>query len=195
MILLQDSVLAQKIRSCSECPVRREIRMPVPGEGPQDATIIFIGRNPGKNEDLKNRPFIGRAGVLLDKIIKFLGFEREQCGIVNTIRCFTPANRAPTPKEIETCKYWLKEELKFFSSKKILFPCGAEAFKSFLPQCPDSISRVVGKAFHPESSKIITIPLYHPAYILRNPSKEVELFNYTLPRIKNYLESKMKELN
>ena len=194
MSFLQKTNLAQKIRECSKCPVRKEIRMPVPGEGPDDALVVFIGRNPGKNEDKKNRPFIGRAGVLLDKIIKFLGLTRDQCGIVNTIRCFTPKNRAPTPEEIETCKFWLMRELAFFPEKRILFPCGAEAFRSFLPQCRDNISKVVGKAFRPEGSKITTIPLFHPAYILRNPSKEVELFNLTLPRVKNYLDQRLEEL-
>ena len=194
MQVLQDTVLAQKIRLCTECLVRKEINMPVPGEGPQDAAVIFIGRNPGKNEDAKNRPFIGRSGVLLDRVIKFLDLERKHCGVVNTIRCYTPGNRAPTLDEIQTCKFWLKEELGFFSQKRILFPCGAEAFKSFLPQCSDNISKVVGKAFRPEGSAITTIPLFHPAYILRNPSNEVELFKFTLPRVKTYLDQRLEEL-
>jgi len=191
---LEESDLAEKIRSCQRCSARKDATKPVPGDGPEDASLIFIGRNPGKNEDKQNRPFIGRAGRLLDEILEILELRREQCAILNVVKCYTAQNRAPSSQEIMSCLSWLKKELKFFAQKRILFPLGNEAFKAFFPDTKNSISKVVGKAFKPKGSKIATIPLYHPAYLLRNASEKTKMFNFTLPKTRNYLKEHFSNL-
>jgi len=191
---LQSSGLAEAIRTCDKCSARKDARCPVSGEGPEEAQIIFIGRNPGENEDQQNRPFVGRAGKLLGEIIEALSLERENCGVLNTVKCFTSKNRAPTPDEISSCSLWLQKELQFFSRKKILIPLGSEAFKGLFTKNDLKISAAVGKVFKPNGSMIITIPLYHPAYLLRNPSEKTKMFNYTLPRVFNYLKENISSL-
>lgn len=193
MSQLEESDIATKIRACKKCSARKDAKCPVPGEGPENALIIFIGRNPGRDEDKANHPFIGRAGRLLDEILKALNLERGKCAILNTVKCFTANNRAPTSEEIELCLPWLKEELKFFTKKRLLMPLGSEAFKAFFPNAGLSISSAVGKVFKPEKSKIITIPLFHPAYLLRNAGEKTKMFNYTLPRVYNYLKFNFEE--
>lgn len=194
MARLEKSDLASKIRSCKRCSARKDARCPVPGDGPEDAVIIFIGRNPGKNEDEKNRPFIGRAGKLLNEILDLLELDRTRCAVLNTVKCYTAGNRAPTKEEISFCLPWLKKELKFFFEKRILIPLGSEAFKAFFPNSDLNISRAVGRSFKPDGSKIATIPLFHPAYLLRNASEKTKMFNYTLPKVRNYLKENFAEI-
>jgi len=191
---LEKSGLAAKIRSCKRCSARKDARCPVPGDGPENAVIIFIGRNPGKNEDEKNRPFIGRAGRLLNEILEMLELDRDLCAILNIVKCFTAKNRAPSSQEINSCLPWLKKELKFFSEKRIIIPLGNEAFKTIFPKTDLSISKAVGRSFKPKDSKIATIPLFHPAYLLRNASEKTKMFNYTLPRVRNYLKANFAEI-
>lgn len=191
---LETTDLSKEIRSCKGCSARKEAKCPVPGEGSSDAKIIFIGRNPGANEDEMNRPFIGRAGKLLDEIIQSFNLKRKDCAILNTVKCYTAKNRAPTPEEIKICLPWLKKELQFFSYKRVLIPLGSEAFKSLFDKSDLKISSAVGKAFRPSGVQFVTIPLYHPAYLLRNPSEKTKMFNYTLPRVFNYLCKEMPEI-
>ena len=194
MVRLETSDLAAKIRLCKRCSARKDARCPVPGDGPENALIIFVGRNPGRDEDKKNRPFIGRAGKLLNEILETLELERERCAVLNTVKCFTAGNRAPTKEEIKCCSPWLKKELKFFSEKRLIMPLGSEAFKAFFPKSDLIISRAVGRSFRPDGSKIATIPLFHPAYLLRNASEKTKMFNYTLPKVRNYLKANFAEI-
>ncbi len=135
------------------------------GVGNPDSQLVFLGEGPGREEDLHGKPFVGRAGQLLTKIINAMGFNREDVYITNVIKCRLPNNRPPTSEEIEIeKKLILNEELKILSPK-IICALGASAMQALLGQ-DLKISTARGNFFNLERTKIM--PTYHPAYLLRN---------------------------
>jgi DNA polymerase len=133
----------------------------VPGEGAEDAEIVFIGEAPGWNEDQQGRPFVGAAGKFLDELIQSIGLTREQVYICNVIKCRPPENRDPMPTELQACQTWLDEQLKLLNPK-IVVTLGRYSMAKFFPG--QSISKIHGK----ESKRdgIIYYPMYHPAAAL-----------------------------
>lgn len=157
----------QDCLNCQKCPLAKTRTNVVFSDGKPNSNIVLIGEAPGANEDLQGKPFVGRAGQLLDKIFESVGLSRERdIYICNTLKCRPPENRDPLPSEKEACRNYLDAQLNILKPKIILL-CGRVALTSFLPNVA-SISKVRGKWFDgPNGSKMM--PIFHPSYLLRNP--------------------------
>ena len=154
-------------QNCMMCPLGNLGRTRVVfGEGDPDAKLLFIGEGPGADEDAQGKPFVGRSGKLLTKVLADLGIDRRTIFITNIVKCRPPENRKPLPLESKTCK-----ELLLIKQIKIIRPhvicaLGATAVEALLDQ-PVFITKIRGKQFSYEGS--ILIPTYHPAFVLRQP--------------------------
>lgn len=127
--------LNREIKNCKKCLLWKTRENAVPGEGPVNARIIFIGMAPGAEEDKTGRPFVGRAGKFLDKLLKIAKIKREQVFITSSLKCFPtpPKNRKPTKKEIETCLPYLRKQIEIINPQKFIL-LGEVAFKVFFPK-------------------------------------------------------------
>ena len=140
------------------------------GEGDPDAKIVFIGEAPGFHEDKHQRPFVGRAGQLLNKMLLDLGWKRESVYITNIVKRRPPENRDPFPEEIEAYKPYLKQQLAIIQPK-IIATLGRFSMNYFLPKAKISLDH--GKVA--EFKKCVVYPLYHPAAALRSTNVLKEL--------------------
>jgi DNA polymerase len=122
----------KKIRNCKKCILWKKRKNTVPGEGPMNARIMIIGQAPGAKEDETGRPFIGRAGQLLNQLLKIAKIKREKIFITSPIKCFPPKNRKPGRKEIQSCLPYLKEQIRIINPQKFIL-LGEVAFKIFFP--------------------------------------------------------------
>ena len=138
------------------------------GEGNPDSNLVIIGEAPGEDEDLSGRPFVGRAGQLLDRILESVGIRREDIYITNIVKYRPPGNRNPTPAEVTASEPLLHEQLKLIRPQ-IIATLGNVPTQYFL-NSKDGITKTHGQWF--EWHNIRVFPLYHPAYLLRNPSRE-----------------------
>ena len=152
----------QDCKRCKLCKGRTNI---VLGEGSSKPTFMFVGEAPGAKEDESGRPFIGRSGQLLTKMIEAMGVKREDVFIANVVKCRPPDNRAPRPAEIEQCKPFLEAQIKMLKPK-VIIALGATAAKNLL--CTkEPIGELRGKVHSYQNTKLIAT--FHPAYLLRNP--------------------------
>lgn len=157
--------------ACRKCQIGYQRRNNVYGEGDPCARLMLIGEGPGETEDLLGRPFVGRAGELLEKMLAAIGLSREDVYICNTVKCRPTVkdgdklrNRAPEPQEMENCRPYLDEQIDLIRPAVIL-TLGAPAAKSFLGR-DFQISKMRGRWFvGPEG--IPLLPTFHPAYVLR----------------------------
>ena len=166
--------IAEKVNKCRKCQIGHERQHAVPGQGNPTADIVFVGEAPGADEDAQGLPFVGRAGKLLDDIIKAMGLQRSSVFITNTIKCRPPENRDPKPDEILNCSPYLSRQLDAIRPK-VIIALGAHAAKTLL-DTNEPIGRLRG-FFHdyyysPDSEPVKLMPTYHPAYLLRNYSVE-----------------------
>ena len=153
---------------CRECNLALTRGKAVPGEGnPNRPDVMFVGEAPGRDEDVLGRPFVGRAGQLLDKMIAAMGYRREDVFIANIIKCRPPQNRTPTPEEMAVCIPYLRRQIAFVRPKTIV-ALGATAFKGLSGDPLANISRHRGTWC--EFEGIPMMPTFHPAYLLRVPS-------------------------
>jgi uracil-DNA glycosylase len=160
------------VSNCTLCGLSKTRTNTVFGEGKDDASLMFIGEAPGRDEDIQGRPFVGRAGKLLTDIIKAMGLGREDVYIANILKCRPPENRNPMPEEITKCSAYLTEQIRFIKPKVI---CALGKFASqTLLNTDTPISELRGK-FH-DYRGIKLMPTYHPAYLLRNPSSKKEVW-------------------
>ena len=156
-----------KCEKCSLCETRTNI---VFSDGIPNSKLVLVGEAPGYWEDQKGKPFVGKAGQLLDKIFACVGLSREKdVYICNTIKCRPPENRNPLPEEKEACKEYLDAQLEILKPKIILI-CGSVALNSLLPN-EGGITKVRGKWFEGKNGAKM-MPIFHPSYLLRNDSKE-----------------------
>jgi DNA polymerase len=124
-------IIAQEISTCTKCPLYKNTQHGVPGEGPQNAKIFFIGQAPGAQEDKTGRPFVGRAGKYLNKMMEEIGLSRHDVFITSAIKHFPPENRAPTENEIAACKPYLIRQLEIVNPKiVVLLGKTAESIKN-----------------------------------------------------------------
>lgn len=138
------------------------------GEGNPDANLMIVGEGPGEEEDLQGRPFVGKSGQLLDRILEAAGIPRESVYIANIVKCRPPQNRAPTPDEAKTCtSLWLLRQLELIKPQ-IIAPLGATALEFFTGE-KLPITKVRGQWLEWQGLKLF--PMFHPAYLLRNPSR------------------------
>ncbi|MDR2760284.1 MAG: uracil-DNA glycosylase [Rickettsiales bacterium] len=155
---------------CAKCELSKTRSNVVFGDGTPNNKIVLIGEAPGRDEDMQGKPFVGRSGQLLDKILESVGFSRKiNIYIMNTVKCRPPENRNPLPGEKTACREFLDEQLRILSPKIILL-CGAVAVTSML-DTKDGITKIRGKWFDMPNG-MRAMPIFHPAYLLRNPSKE-----------------------
>jgi len=160
------------IGDCTRCKLHSGRTSLVFGEGDSKARLIFIGEGPGRDEDLAGKPFVGEAGRLLTRIIEGgMGIKREDVYICNVVKCRPPENRTPERDEIDSCIPFLKEQLRIIKPS-IICTLGRTAAHELLGR-DFKITEQRGK--WQSFMDIPVMPTYHPAYILRNPSREREL--------------------
>ncbi len=160
--------LDAKVKVCTACRLCQQRTQTVFGEGDPDAKILFIGEGPGENEDLQGRPFVGRAGELLNKMIAGMGLKREQVFIANIVKCRPPGNREPAPDEVATCTPYLEKQIEIIRPR-VIVTLGRPAIQHMLQQ-KISISKMRGQWQSWRGIRLM--PTFHPAYLLRNYTKE-----------------------
>lgn len=154
-------VIAAAIAADPSCPFLETRTQPVPGEGPADARIAFVGEAPGKKEDETGRPLVGNAGRMFDKWLAVAGLQREQVFITNLLKCRPPGNRAPRAGEVQHCLPYLLQQLSAIKPA-VVCPMGSHALKALLGSGA-SISELHGR---PQEWEGVTyVPLYHPAAV------------------------------
>jgi len=159
--------LKNEVLHCTKCDLAITRSHVIFGEGNPNAGILIIGEAPGRDEDLQGRPFVGKSGQLLDKILAACGFTRdEHVFISNIVKCRPPDNRVPTPQEAATCMPWLLKQIELINPKIIIL-LGATALKCMAG--PDyRITRERGNWLNLQNRP--AMPVYHPAALLRDPS-------------------------
>lgn len=155
--------------ACGLCETRTNV---VFGVGSESAEVLFIGEGPGEQEDLKGEPFVGRAGKLLDDMLAMIGLDRSMIYIANTVKCRPPKNRDPLPEEQAACLGWLNEQRELLDPK-IIVCLGRISAMRFI-KSDFKITREHGLWF--ENGKAHITAIYHPAALLRDPSKRPETF-------------------
>lgn len=159
---------------CKKCILSKSRHHIVVDRGNSSANVLMIGEGPGENEDLQGKAFVGRAGQLLDELLKNLGFDTNRDSlIVNVVKCRPPENRAPKQEEVNACFPYLEKQLSLIHPKIILL-LGATALKHVIKDKGDfSMAEEAGKFFdHPHFPDSRLMVLYHPAFILRDPRKK-----------------------
>jgi DNA polymerase len=152
-----------QVKGCKKCRLCDTRAQTVFGEGDVDARIFFIGEGPGENEDLTGRPFVGRAGQLLDRMIAGMGLSRAQVFIANIVKCRPPDNRVPMPDEVETCTPYLVKQIEIVRPK-VIVTLGLPSTKYML-QSKLSMGKLRGTWQSWRGIKLM--PTFHPAYLLR----------------------------
>ena len=167
-MLVSWPTLTEEITRCQKCRLCAGRTYPVPGEGNPHARLMFIGEGPGRDEDQTGRPFVGRAGQLLDKMIGAIGLSREEVFIANVVKCRPPQNRAPEADEVAACMPYLRAQVGLIRPQVIVL-LGSSALGAILR--PDHrITRERGAWI--ERKGVWFMPTFHPAALLRDESKK-----------------------
>lgn len=175
------------IGDCHRCPLWEGRTQIVNSEGDPQARLMFVGEAPGADEDASGHPFVGRAGQLLNKIIEAIGLRREDVFIGNVNRCRPPGNRTPTPKEAATCKPFLLREIAILKPD-IIVVLGNTAMKNLL-DTKEGITKLRGEFLDYKGVKVM--PTFHPAYLLRDPTKKREVWQ-DMKKVRDYLNETKK---
>ena len=165
-------LIRQTIGDCTRCKLHKARTNIVFGVGSVKAQLVFVGEGPGRDEDAKGEPFVGRAGKLLTQMIEAMGLRREDVYICNVVKCRPPENRLPEKDEITTCSPFLFRQIDVIRPKVIC--CLGSCASQTLLQTTQGISRFRGEWFDFRGSKLIAT--YHPAYLLRNPNAKGEVW-------------------
>jgi uracil-DNA glycosylase family 4 len=164
-------VIREEIGDCKRCPLAFAGRHTIVfGEGDPNTRLMFVGEGPGADEDMQGRPFVGRAGQLLNNMINAMGLQREEVYIANIVKCRPPQNRTPEPVEANTCSQFLFQQIDVIRPE-ILVALGATA-ATYLLGGKASLSSLRGRLHQARGSKLIVT--YHPAYLLRDPRQKKE---------------------
>ncbi len=180
----------EEIATCTACPLQKSRTRTVPGEGPPDAKIMFIGEGPGYYEDQEGRPFVGPSGKLLEKLLAVIGMTREQVYIANVVKCRPPNNRDPLPSEVSTCAPFLDRQIELIDPRLIV-TLGRYSMERYFPGA--RITQVHGRARR--EGRRVYLPLFHPAYVLRNPAvmSMAEADFFKIPKLLDRLEEVMRQ--
>ncbi len=172
--------LYQEIANCRDCELAKYRTKVVPGEGSEDADLLFIGEAPGWHEDQQGRPFVGPAGAFLDQLLASIGLSREQVYIANVIKCRPPQNRDPLPAETQACRKWLDRQIEIIHPRMII-TLGRYSLARYFPD--ENIGKIHGKAR--KVAGIIYYPMYHPAAALHQGSlrRIIEADMLQIPRV------------
>ncbi len=157
--------LYKQIEVCQRCQLDKYRTKAVPGEGPEDAEIMFIGEAPGWHEDQQGRPFVGAAGQYLEQLVASIGLRREQVYITNVIKSRPSGNRDPLPAEIAACRPWLERQIELIRPRMIV-TLGRYSMAMFFPG--KTISKIHGTA--QKRDDIVYYAMYHPAAALHQHS-------------------------
>lgn len=158
--------VARAIAGCTRCFLCQGRRKTVPGEGHPTARLMFVGEGPGQTEDETGRPFVGKAGELLTRMIEAIDLRREEVFIVNTVKCRPPQNRKPLPDELAACRPYLDRQIELVNPK-VLIALGATAGESLLG-VKRSLTDLRGRVHSFRGTPLVVT--YHPAALLRNPN-------------------------
>lgn len=161
------------LHECRRCKLAVERGNIVPGEGNREARVLFVGEGPGQDEDMQGRPFVGKAGQLLDKILASVGFDREIVYIANIVKCRPPGNRVPEPDEVRACLEYLRMQFALIHPN-IIVCLGATAAKAIIRE-DFRITRERGVWY--EKNGIHIIATYHPAALLRDEMKKKDTWH------------------
>ena len=174
-----------ELGDCTRCKLhglgRNQI---VFGTGDEHAKLMFVGEAPGRDEDIKGIPFVGRAGQLLTKIIESIDLSRESVYIANVIKCRPPQNRNPEIDEVETCEPFLFSQIDAIKPK-VIVALGTFAAQTLL-ESTETISRLRGKVYEYRGSSLI--PTFHPAFLLRSPTRKRDVWE-DMKKVKELLKS------
>lgn len=172
--------IASEVRTCKNCSLHHTRTHSVPGEGPADARIMFIGEGPGMNEDNQGRPFVGAAGKLLDSLLEKAGLQRKDVFICNVVKCRPPANRDPLPDEITACGKYLDRQIEAINPE-VIVTLGRFSMNKFMPGA--RISSVHGKGSRVDGRMVVA--MFHPAAALHQPALKpaIEQDFTNLPRL------------
>ena len=167
--ILEFESLKKVCLDCKQCALSKTRTNVVFGRGNPISKIFIIGEGPGHNEDMEGLAFVGRAGKLLDAAFQSVGIDTNRdCYISNIVKCRPPNNRKPQKEEIESCSTWLDQQINLINPKIIVL-AGSTAVESYL-NIKEPISKIRGKWIERDGRKVM--PIFHPSYLLRNPSKE-----------------------
>lgn len=176
--------IREDIGECTRCKLHEHRTNIVFGEGNPQAKLVFVGEGPGADEDATGRPFVGRAGQLLDKIIAAIGLKRDDVYIANVVKCRPPGNRTPERDEVATCEQFLFRQLALIQPK-VVVALGSPAFQCLL-RTKETITRARGNWRDWNGIKVM--PTFHPAYLLRSPEKKREAWE-DMKKVRDYLTS------
>ncbi len=157
------TAIREEIGDCKRCPLSSGRRTIVFGEGSPEARLMFVGEGPGADEDREGRPFVGRAGQLLNRMINAMGLDRSQVYIANVVKCRPPGNRDPEPVEIQTCLPFLEAQINAISPQ-VIVGLGRIAVGSLLGR-KISLTKTRGSFYYVNG--IPFMPTYHPSFLLR----------------------------
>jgi len=180
--LSQLTELYDQVRVCEKCQLSQSRTLAVPGEGPEDARILFIGEAPGFHEDRQGRPFVGAAGQYLNELLAKIGLKREAVYIANVVKCRPPGNRDPLPDEIAACRPYLDRQIDLLRPRLVV-TLGRFSMERYFPGA--SISRIHGQPKRVGS--LIYYPMFHPAAALHQPRWKT-LLDEDFARIPGLLE-------
>jgi uracil-DNA glycosylase len=175
-----------EIRRCTQCPLHVGRTKTVPGAGPMDALIMFIGEAPGFHEDQQGIPFVGAAGRFLSELLEKAGIDRKRVFITNVIKCRPPGNRDPQPEEVEACKDYLDRQIDVIKPR-VIVTLGRHSMARAFPD--EKVSMV-----HGQPRKVgdqVYFPMYHPAAALHQPSLR-GVVEADFGRLRDLLEGKLE---
>jgi len=160
--------LRQRVADCTRCDLSKSRQQTVFGVGQQNADWLIVGEAPGAEEDRRGEPFVGRAGGMLDEMLRAMGLSRDSVFVANTLKCRPPDNRDPKPTEADACRDYLDRQIALVQPK-IILAVGKIAAQNLL-QCDDPVGRLRDKAHNYNGVPLVVT--YHPAYLLRSPSQK-----------------------
>lgn len=175
--------LELEVKNCKGCELWKGRTNAVPGEGNYFSKLMIVGEGPGRDEDIQGRPFVGRAGQLLTKLLNEIGIDRKDVYITNVVKCRPPENRTPTPEEIRSCKKYLEKQFDLIKPKVVLI-LGSTALKAILGE--EKITKVRGEEV--EIDGIIFFPTFHPAAVLRDEQNKLPVIKSDFQKLKNILQ-------
>lgn len=157
--------LSRLVLECRRCPLAAERTRAVPGEGHPRAELMFVGEAPGRDEDAQGRPFVGRAGQLLRRVIAAMKFREDEVYITNVVKCRPPENRVPRREEVEACAPYLLEQISLVRPR-VIVSLGKTPTEFFIPSGHVSMSSLRGRFADFQGIKVM--PTFHPSYLVRN---------------------------
>ncbi len=178
--------LETKVKNCTLCGLEKTRTQTVFGVGNRQTDLLLIGEAPGAREDAAGEPFVGRAGLLLNEMLKSIGLDRQTTYITNILKCRPPNNRDPLPHEVKFCTPYLNEQITLINPKMIV-ALGRIAAQ-FLLNTDTPIGKMRTQLHHYGEKKIPLIVIYHPAYLLRSPREKSKAYKDML-QIQKILKS------